>query len=109
MNKIVWCVKCGSVFRKMDSLETPFQRVPTTKIPMYVGVLVCVHLLLMLMLLILVGLMVPELGTTLHDVNTMVPQMTLTLRELGKMLPDIRDGMKIMDALCAVEPECHVS
>ena len=94
--------------QKMDSLETPLHTVPTSRVPMYVGVLVGVHLTLMLILLILVGLMVPELSTTLHDVNTMVPQMTLTLRELGKMLPDIRDGMKIMDALCAVEPQCVI-
>ena len=79
----------------MDTLETPFTRVQTTRIPLYVIVLTCVHLLLMLVLLILVGLMVPELGKTLQDVNEMVPKMSLTLVEMGRMLPEIRDGMQI--------------
>lgn len=92
----------------MEALETPFTRVQTSQLPRYVGILTCIHLVLMLIVLVLVGVMVPELGKTLDDVNVMVPKMSLTLVELGRMLPEIRDGMKILDALCEEAPQCTV-
>ena len=72
-----------------------------------IGCLIVTHLILTIILVTTVASIVPEINTTLDDIQIIMPEMRRSLLELGQLVPEIKNGLFILNQLCVDSRNCH--